>query len=56
MWSDLAAASGKQGRFMTPDDLAQMRSELAKQVSTKQAAEAQKMAKDCLANNFKGCD
>lgn len=56
MWSDVAAASGKQGRFLTPDDLAQMRSELAKQLTPKQAAEAQKMAKECMANNFKGCD
>jgi uncharacterized protein len=56
MWSDLADASGKQSRFLTKDELAQMRSDLAKQVSSKQAAEAQKMAKDCQANSFKGCD
>ena len=56
MWSDLAAASGKQSRFLTQDELAQMHSDLARQVSPKQAAEAQKMAKDCQADNFKGCD
>lgn len=56
MWSDLATASGKEGRFLTKDELAQMRSDLARQVSPKQVAEAQKMAKDCQANNFKGCD
>ncbi|MGA9665819.1 MAG: tetratricopeptide repeat protein [Gallionella sp.] len=56
MWSDVAAASGKQSRFLTPDDLAQTRSELAKQLSPKQAAEAQKIAKECIANNYKGCE
>ncbi len=56
MWSNLAAASGKQSRFLSQDDLAQMHNELAKQMTPQQVADAQKMAQDCLANNFKGCD
>jgi TPR repeat protein len=56
MWSNLAAASGKPGRMLTEDDLKQIRDELAKQMTPQQVADAQKMGKDCLANNYKGCE
>jgi TPR repeat protein len=56
MWSNLAAASSKPGRMLTEAELKQMHDELAKQMTPQQVADAQKMGKDCLANNYKGCD
>ncbi len=56
MWSNLAAASGKETTMLSRDDLAQMRDKLAVQMTAQQVTEAQKMAQDCLAKRFKGCD
>jgi TPR repeat protein len=49
MWFNLAAAKGDA-------DGAHNRDSLAKRMTPQQIAEAQKMARDCLARNLKGCD
>ena len=56
MWSDLAAASGKETMMLSREELAQMHEKLATRMNPQQVAEAQKLAQDCRANNFKGCD
>lgn len=49
MWFNVSAVSG--------DELtAKLRDSVAAQMTPKQIAEAQKMARDCLARNFKNCD
>ena len=49
MWSELAAASGNA-------DAAKNREFLATLMTRQQIAEAQRMARDCLAKNYKSCD
>ena len=49
MWFSLAAVSGDAGA-------AKNRDIAAEQMTLQQIAEAQKMARECQAKNFKGCD
>ena len=49
MWENLAAASGDSHAIKARDTIANL-------MTPQQIAEAQKMARDCLANNFKNCD
>jgi TPR repeat protein len=49
MWMNLAAAKGHANG-------ARNRDIVAKRMTSQQIAEAQKMARDCLARNLKGCD
>ncbi|MFZ5522526.1 MAG: tetratricopeptide repeat protein [Pseudomonadota bacterium] len=49
MWSNLAAASGNA-------DAVSNREFLASLMTSQQIAEAQRMARDCLAKDYKGCD
>jgi TPR repeat protein len=49
MWLNHSAANGEEAA-------ANSRAELEKLMTTRQIIEAQKLAKDCLANGFKGCD
>ena len=49
MWTNLAAVKGDA-------DAVKNRDILAAKMSTQQIAEAQKMARECQARNFKGCD
>jgi TPR repeat protein len=49
MWFNIGTALGNIGA-------AKYRDNIEKLMSQQQVAEAQKMAKDCLANNYKGCD
>ena len=49
MWFNLAAAVG-HSNAVTGRDL------VAKQMTTKQISEAQKLARECQARNFKNCD
>lgn len=49
MWSNLAAASGESAA-------AKIRDNAANQMTPQQIAEAQKMARDCQAQNFNGCN
>lgn len=48
-WFNLSAAGGNA-------DAVKARDQVAKKMTTLQVAEAQKMARDCLSNKFKGCD
>ena len=48
MWGSLAAASGEKAVKLV--DLA------AKKITPQQISDAQEMARNCLANNYKGCD
>jgi len=49
MWWNLASAQGN----ILPRDL---RDQLAKEMTPEQIAEAQKLARECLARNYKNCD
>jgi TPR repeat protein len=49
MWINLAAVNGNS-------DAVKNRDIVAAKMSTQQIAEAQKMARECQARNFKGCD
>lgn len=49
MWASFAAASGEQEAINPRDSLAE-------EMSPMQLAEAQKMARECLARRFKNCD
>jgi hypothetical protein len=49
MWSNLAASSGVSGASKFRDLIAQ-------QMTPQKIAEAQTLARDCQARNFKGCD
>ena len=50
MWMNLAAVKGDATNAVKSRDI------IAARMSTQQIAEAQKMARDCQARNFKGCD
>ncbi len=56
MWSGLADASKQQVMILSPDELTKMREQLAGQLTPQQVEAAHKMAQDCLAKDFKGCD
>ena len=49
MWFNLAAAKGNAGSVKNRDQATKMMTPL-------QIAEAQKLARECQARNFKGCD
>jgi TPR repeat protein len=49
MWMNLAAAKGNANGSRNRDIV-------AKRITPQQIAEAQKMARDCLGRNLKGCD
>ena len=49
MWANIAATGGD--KYAVKD-----RDLVADKMTQKQIAEAQKMARDCLANHYKGCD
>ena len=49
MWNSLAVASGYK-------DAGMYRDAVAAEMTQQQISEAQKMAKECLANNYKGCN
>jgi TPR repeat protein len=48
MWFNLAAALGYK-------DAGEMRDKISKKMTEHQIAEAQKLARECLARNYKGC-
>ncbi len=48
MWTNLAAASGDAGAV-------KMRDIIVKLMTSRQIKQARKMARECLANNYKGC-
>ena len=50
MWFNLSAINNNQDAVKARDDLAELF------LTKEQLAEAQKLARDCLARNFKGCD
>ena len=49
MWYNLAAVKGDA-------DAVKSRDIIAKKMTTQQIAEAQKLARECQARNFKNCD
>ena len=49
IWFNLAAVTGD-------DDSVKNRDMIAKQMTPQQVAEAQKLARECQARNFKNCD
>jgi len=49
MWFNVSAVSGDADAFENRDIV-------AKRMAAQQVAEAQKMARECQANKFKGCD
>jgi TPR repeat protein len=49
MWSNLSALNGDA-------DAVKLRDAVAAKMTTQQIAEAQKMARECQAKNFKNCD
>ena len=48
MWANLAASNGKENGGGLRDDL-------AKKMTPQQIAEAQKLSRECVAKNYKGC-
>ena len=49
MWFNLAAVTGSTNAVKNRDIV-------AKQMTSQQVAEAQKLARECQARNFKNCD
>ncbi len=48
MWANLAASKGD-------DDGAELRDEVEKEMTSNQISEAQKLSRECLAKDYKGC-
>ena len=48
MWWNIAAANGDE-------DAARARNTIAKEMTSSQIAEAQKLARECVRKNYKGC-